>query len=82
MTNEHLTLVEFKEILTFVGINYLDASLITLYLVVIGISIPKSDELDNFNTQKFVAKKSNKSACFKCTYGLSGNDYRVVALSK
>ena len=40
----------FKDIMTFLG-------LITLYLVVIGISIPKSDESDIFNIQKFVVKK-------------------------
>ena len=39
-----------------------------------GISIPKSDETDNFNIQKLFVKKS---ACFKCTYRLSGNDYKV-----
>ena len=31
----------FKDILTFLGLYYRDASHITLYLVVIGISIPK-----------------------------------------
>ena len=31
----------FKDIRTFLGPEYKDASLITLYLVVIGISIPK-----------------------------------------
>ena len=31
----------FKDILTFLGLDYRDASLITLYLVVIGISIQK-----------------------------------------
>ena len=31
----------FKNILTFIGLGYSDASLITLYLVVIGISIKK-----------------------------------------
>ena len=31
----------FKDILTFEGLNYRDASHISLYLVVIGISIPK-----------------------------------------
>ena len=29
---------------TFLGLGYRNASLITLYFVVIGISIPKSDE--------------------------------------
>ena len=31
----------FKGILTFLGLDYKDVSLITLYLVVIGISIKK-----------------------------------------
>ena len=37
-------LILFKGILTFLGLDYRDALLITLYLVVIGISIKKSDE--------------------------------------
>ena len=32
----------FKDILTFLGLDYRNNLLITLYLVVIGISIPKS----------------------------------------
>ena len=31
------------------------------------------------NQKKF---KWKKSACLKCTYGLSGNDYRVAILPK
>ena len=31
----------FKDILTFWGLDYRDASLITLYFVILGISIPK-----------------------------------------
>ncbi len=42
----------------------------------------KYDELDNFNIQKFVAKKVKKTACFKWAVGLFHNDYRVAALSK
>ena len=42
----------------------------------------KLDESDNFNIQKFVVEKVNKSACFKWTYGFSSNDYRVATLSK
>ena len=34
-------IILFKEILTFLGLDYRDASLITLYLVVIGSSIKK-----------------------------------------
>ena len=33
--------IEFKDKLTFLGLDYRDALLITLYLVVVGISIPK-----------------------------------------
>ena len=33
----------FKDILTFIGLDFRYASLITLYLVAIGISIPKKD---------------------------------------
>ena len=44
-------------------IDYGDASLIILYLVVLGIKIIKIK-------------------CFKLTYGLSDNDYRVAKLPK
>ena len=37
--------------------------------MVLGTSIPKSDEQDNYNIQNW-------------TDGLSGNDYRVAALPK
>ena len=60
----------FKDILTYLGLDYRDALLITLYLVVIGISIKKC------------CQKRKKSVCFKWTYRLSGNDYRVAARSK
>ena len=33
--------IMFKDILTFLGFDYRDDSLITLYFVVLGISIPK-----------------------------------------
>ena len=38
----------------------------------------------NINTCRGTYKKilSKKSACFKWTYGLSGNGYRIAALSK
>ncbi len=45
ITNYHAKLLKymimFKEILTFLGLDYRANSLITLYLVVIGISIQK-----------------------------------------
>ena len=51
-------MILFKDILTLLGLDYRDASLITLYLVVIiGISTKKSVESDNFNIQKFVVQK-------------------------
>ena len=76
-------MILFKDILTFLRLDYRDALLTTLNLVVIGISIQKkSDESDNSNIQKFVVKTSKKSACFKWTYEPSGNDFRVAAFSK
>ena len=33
--------IMLKDILTFLGLDYIDASLITLYFVDLGISIPK-----------------------------------------
>ena len=33
--------IMFKNNPTFLGLNYIDDSLITLYIVVLGISIPK-----------------------------------------
>ena len=36
---------------TFLGLNYRDTSLITLYLVVIGISFPKTNKQDNYITK-------------------------------
>ncbi len=38
-------MIMFKDILTFLGPDYRDASLITLYFVVLGISIPKIREI-------------------------------------
>ena len=37
-------MILFKDILTHLGLDYRDASLMRLYLVVIRISIKKSDE--------------------------------------
>ncbi len=39
----------FKDILTFLGLDYREASLITLYFVVLGIGIPKIRS-DNYFT--------------------------------
>ena len=63
-------MILFKDILTFLRLDYRDALLITLYLVVIGISIPKSDEYDNHNIQKFIVKKVKnlKISMFQMTY--------------
>ena len=75
-------MILFKDILTFLGLDIRDASLKTLYLVLIESIFQKSDESDDFNIQKLVVKKSKKSACFEWTYRLSGNDYRVDTLYK
>ena len=56
------------------GLVYRDASLITLYLVVIGISIQR--------TYKNLLLNSKKLACFRWTYVLSSSKYRVASLSK
>ena len=57
-------MILFKGILTFLRLDYRDALLTTLNLVVIGISIQKkSDESDNSNIQKS-AVKIVKKACF------------------
>ena len=56
----------FKDILTFLGLDYRDALLITL--------ITKSDKQDFFNIQNHY-HKSKKSAYYKWIYGLSGIDY-------
>ena len=44
----------FKDILTFVWLNYRDDSLIILYIF--G-SIPKSYKTDNYNAYNFVVEK-------------------------
>ena len=69
----------FKDILTYLGIDYRDSSNTTLYLVVIGISIQKIRWIGWF---KICCQKVKKSACFKWTYRLYSYDYRVAALSK
>ena len=43
-------------ILTFLGLDYRDALLIILYFVVLGISIKKTDQSDNFITPKYFVK--------------------------
>ena len=40
----------FKDILTFFGLDYRDASLIILYIFVIGISTPKLRSTDDYIT--------------------------------
>ena len=45
----------FMDIVTFLGLDYRDASLITLYFVVLGISIPIIS-IGQFNHIKFVVK--------------------------
>ena len=40
--------IMIMDILTYLGLGYRDASLITLHLVVLGINIQKSDQSDNY----------------------------------
>ena len=71
------------DILTFLGLDYRVASLITLYFVVPGISIPKIRSIGQLDYIKIRCWKSKKkSTCLKWTHGHSGNDYRVATLSK
>ena len=60
----------FKDILTFLGLDYRDASLITLYLIELGISIKKNQMNRIFLTFKTIicCHKSKKSACYKWMY--------------
>ena len=58
----------FKYILTFLGINVRDASLMTLYFVVLGISILKIRSIGLHITLKFVVKKL-KINMIKMTFG-------------
>ena len=46
-----------KDILTFLGLDYKDASLITTYFVVPGINIPKFRSIGWLDHKKFVVKK-------------------------
>ena len=70
------------DILTFLGLDYRVALLITLYFVVPGINIPKIRLIGWFDHIKICCSKSKKSTCLKRTYGHFGNDYRVATLSK
>ena len=51
-------------------------------LVVLEISITKTDWLDNFNIQKFVVKKEKNQHVLKGHTDFMDNAYRVAALSK
>ncbi len=66
----------FKNKLKVLGLDYSEASLITLFLVVIGTSIPKIRWI------KIVVIKGLKSTWFKWMYGHSGNEYRVATFPK
>ena len=48
----HRYRIMFEDLLTFLRLDNRDSSLITLYLVVVGISIPKNDEYDNLVSQE------------------------------
>ena len=66
----------FKDILTFLGLNYKDASLITLYLVEIVSVFQKSDEMITISHKKIVKKVENQLVLNEN----SGKDYRVATL--
>ena len=53
----HKYIILFKDILTFLGLDYRDASLITLYFLSYEAVLKKSDQSDNCNIQKFDNKK-------------------------
>ena len=72
----------FKDILTFLGVDYRDASPITMYFVVLVISIPKNQINQIILSNKNLLSKSKKSTCLKWTYEHSGNDYRFTMLFK
>ena len=54
-------MILLKDILTFLGLDYRDASLLILYLVVIGISIQKNQMNRIILTYKNFNKKCNKT---------------------
>jgi hypothetical protein len=58
-------MILFKDILTFLGLVYRDASLITLYLVVIGISLQKNQKKRIISTYKNLLSKKLKIDMFK-----------------
>ena len=64
--------MQWKDILSFLGFDYRDVSFIILCFVVMNMIII---------SYKMLLSKSYKSACFKWTYWLSGND-RVATLPK
>ena len=47
----------FKDILTFIGLDYRDASLITFYFVVLGIGIQKSNNQIIISYKNLLLKK-------------------------
>ena len=55
-------MITFKDILTFLEIDCVYASLIALYFVVLGISIPKTDLSDYFNNLNLLLKVKNQHA--------------------
>ena len=69
----------FKDILTFLGLDYGDALHIILYLVVIEIKISKIRWIGQIYHTKNVKKKAKIQHVLNW---LSGNDYRLALLSK
>ncbi len=69
----------FKDIHTFLGLEYRDVSLITFYFVTLVISIPKIRSIGLFNHKKL---KINMFKMNAQTFDVFSNDYRVVTFPK
>ena len=74
-----MIVILFKDILTFLGLNFRDASRITLYLDVIGNNqYTKTQIKDNSNIPKFVVNFFLNQHHLKRTYGHFGITYLTV----
>ena len=61
-------MIMFKDKLKFLGLDYRVASLIILYFVVPGISIPNQIKRIIRSHRNLLLKKVEKSTCIKWTY--------------
>ena len=73
--------IQLKDILSFLGFDCRDASIIILYLVVKN-HFSKNQMNRIILSCNICCQNIKKSACFKWTYGLSSDDYRVALLLK